>query len=146
MSKKTAVAKLFIRANDYYIFSEKWKPSSLESDHRLELMGGHIKGGEKPLKALMRELKKEEVRSVIATKTKRQRPKGERIVGDKGDHFIFRILVDDDDFKEMTPDQKESYGFVKVEADTIEPKDKLNNNLSRFTPKTRTIFRTLGLV
>lgn len=143
--KETGVAKLFIRANAYYVFSKKRKPSS-KSDHHLELMGGHIEDGESPLKALIREVKEEELSSVIATKTKRQRPKGKRVDVDGENHFIFKISVDGDDFNNMRPDGKESYGFVKVEADVIEEKDKLNNNLSRFTPKTGEIFRALGLV
>jgi hypothetical protein len=144
--KETGVAKLFIRANAYYVFSEKRTPNDPERDHRLELVGGHIEDGESPRKALIREAKEEELTYTIAKKTRRQRPKGEKVVVDKENHYIFKISVDDDDFKKMRPDRKESYGFVKVEADTIEEKDKLINSLSRFTPKTGEIFRALGLV
>jgi hypothetical protein len=143
--EKPGVAKLFIRANAYYVFSKKRKPSS-KSDHHLELMGGHIEDGESPLNALIREVKEEELSSVIATKTERQQPKGEQIVVDNEKHFIFEIRVDDHDFKKMRPDGKESYEFVKVEADIIKQKDKLNNNLSRFTSKTGKIFRALDYV
>ena len=144
--KKDGVAKLFIRASSYYIFSNKRKRSSHKNDHRLELIGGQIESGESPLEALIREVGEEELSRIIAAKTKKQFPKCKRVVVDKEDHFIFEISVNDDDFKNMRHNDRESYGFVKVEVNIIDEKDKLRTNLSRFTPKTGKIFHALELV
>lgn len=144
--KKTGIAKLFIRANAYYIFSEKRKPSSPKSDHGLELAGGQIEDGESPLEALIREVEEEELSGIIAAKTRHQRPECKRVVVDGQDHFIFEISIEDDDFKNLRHNEDESYGFVKVEVGIIDKKHELRISLSRFTPKTRKIFRALELV
>jgi hypothetical protein len=149
MSKKRepAVAKLFIRADSGYIFSEKNKLGST-SDHRLELIGGKIDRCDKtPVDALIREAGEEDLSGIIASEVRRQQPKGKEIVVGKQDHSIFEISISDAQLKNL-PNEDESHGFVRIEAKIIDEPSELTNaqNFSRFTDKTQKIFRKLGFI
>lgn len=144
--KSKGVSKLILRTKSYYVFSRKRKPETLESDDRLELIGGHIEGKETPLEALMREAREEEPSGIVAARARQLRPSCKRIMVGTEKHFIFEILLDDANFEHLKHDPQESRGFVKVEAETLDRRDELKRNLARFTPKIRKIFGALGWV
>jgi hypothetical protein len=144
--ERAGIAKLFIRTEAHYIFSSKRKPGSSKSDRRLELIGGRLEAGESPRQALIREVQEEELSGTIAAKVKNQQLNCKRVNISRQKHFIFEVWVNEDDIKRLMHNEVESYGFSKVEEEIINEKDELRASLSRFTPKTRRIFRALGLV
>ena len=141
-----AVAKTFVLSGAHYIFSKKRKRSAPKSDKRLELLGGGFRDGTHSMCGLICELMEEEPTGIIAARVLKQRPRYKKRVVDKQDHYIFTVVVGRNDIEKMEYDKKESRGFVEVKRGMIHDKNQLRNELSDFTPKTRKIFRALGLL
>jgi ADP-ribose pyrophosphatase YjhB (NUDIX family) len=145
MSSKT-VAKIFVECGEYYVFSKKRKANAPESDNRLELLGGKVDEGEEPMQALLRELREEEQSGIIAAKVLQLQPQYKKVVVSGQNHYIYRVVLELYDLQNIRHDEKESRGFLKVGMDVLHNKHELLENLSRFTPKTRKIFRALDLI
>lgn len=145
MSSKT-VAKIFVECGAYYVFSRKRKANAPESDSHMELLGGKIDEGEEPMQALVRELREEEKTGIIAARVLQLQPQYKKVIVSGQDHYVFHITIERADLQNIRHDEKESRGFVKVGLEVIHNRRELLVNLSRFTPKTRKIFRALDLV
>jgi N-acetylglutamate synthase-like GNAT family acetyltransferase len=140
------VSKAFVLIGDHYLFSEKRAPQSPEKDHRLELIGGAMESGETPFQGLLRELQEEEPSGTLSKKANTLNSTPREIVVGIEPHFIYQMTITDDEYKRITHDAHESYGFHLVQKSVIMDIDKLKANISLFTPKTIAIFRELGLL
>jgi hypothetical protein len=139
-SPMQSVAKVFIQQGEKYLFSLKRAPGKPAKDGKLELLGGKIENGETRIEGLLRELQEEEKTGVLARKaaTLRMNPKFICLKGQ--DNFIYRMEITPEELQGVEMDGEESYGYEMLkEADFADDPD-------RFTPKTRKIFRALGMV
>lgn len=142
------VAKVFLRLDDHYVFSQKrapWLPEDAAA-RRLELIGGTVVGDETPFEALVRELGEEETSETLAEKAHTLRPIPQLIIVYGEPHYIYRMTINSDEFERMVHDPEESYGFDLVPEAVIADREKLRENAARFTWKTRGIFQALGLM
>ena len=142
------VAKVFLRLDDHYVFSQKrapWLPEDAAA-RQLELIGGTVVGGETPFEALIRELGEEETSGTLAEKARALRPAPQQIVVYGEPHYIYRMQITGDEFERLVHDSEESYGFDLVPEAVIADREKLRENAARFTWKTQGIFQALGLM
>lgn len=139
------IAKLFVEVGDYYVFSEKKKLGS-SSNHLLELIGGRIARDETQFQGLLRELEEEDLSGILTLKSKQEGPAPKHIIVFNESHAIYKITINNDEYKKLKYSPDESYGFHKIEDRLINNKDLLKKNISRFTNKTVAIFKELELL
>ncbi len=139
------VSKIFVELKEFYLFSEKRKPRS-SNDHLLELLGGHLGNSETPFQGLVRELLEEDLSGVLANKVKSSNLQPRDIVVNNEKHSIYEIKISKNEFDNLKHNPTESYGFHLIEKSIIDDKKSLENNIYKFTKKTRKIFIQLTIL
>ncbi len=141
-----SIAKVMVRAGAYYVLSRKRAPGKIK-DHRLEHLGGHLKRGEQPLEALIREVGEEEKTGGLAREVERLKPEPRLVeVGGPGGqlHYLYEVSVDEALARNFKADPGESYGFDLVKAEDLDTDEGLVSFSAELTPKTLAIYRALG--
>ena len=140
-----AVAKVFIRSGQGFIFSRKRKPHAPDTDDRLEMLGGKLEEGESPREALIRELFEEETSGTLGRLAESTQTVHKEVEVSNQLHFIFTLDTGNTSMDLLHASQEESRGFVRLAAETIQNPQMLSAILERFTPKTRSIFEAMGM-
>ncbi len=143
------VAKVMIRAGEFYLFSRKRAPGR-KKDRRLEMLGGALEAGEEPLAALIREAREEELSGLLAEELERVRPSYEPITLERGavtePQYIFRLDIAEELADKLEADSEESYGLETVKAKLFDSDYEMKYLRDQFTPKTLAILRAMGRV
>ena len=107
----SGVAKVLITVtggDDQCLFSRKRADGS-RRDNKLELLGGHIDDGEKPIQALLRELGEEEKSGTLKKLMAQADSSFEELWIGGADHYLFRINITEVDFAQVEADPRESH-------------------------------------
>ena len=101
--------------------------------------GGHLDGHEKPLAALLRELREEESTGRLAALAASCEPP---LVGEAGGatHYLFDLNIDADAADWLRASPAESLGFQQLPCTAVEE----GRHDNRLTPRTRAIFARFG--
>lgn len=138
---QVAKALVSVERKKFLLFSRKRAPGT-DKHGRLELLGGHMDGGESPLEALVRELAEEEATGTLATRVRKSKPSSTAIPLSDAVYHVFRIGISLDDYLTLEPGHGESLGFHLVPL-SLMTKRRLR---SHFTDKTVELFTSMGIL
>jgi hypothetical protein len=135
------ISKIILYMDDDFFFGIKRAPNNPAKDSKLELLGGGLDKGEKPLHALIRELKEEEESALLANKVAVLRPSPVEIVLEGDRHFIYHMVITKKELEGIRMSTHETYGYRLIPKATIITREGVER--STFTRRTVKIFDKL---
>ena len=138
---KDPVAKIIVKVDrkdvPWLLFSIK-RAKSPEKHGKLEFLGGHLEPGETPLQALVRELEEEEKSGLLSRKAAEEQPGFIEFEAGGAHHYLFEIVISENDYQIIEHDKRESLGFELI------PASEAVHHRQRLTPRSRKIFNVLS--
>lgn len=140
------VAKVLITvtngASRFLLLSRK-RAEGQRKHGRLELLGGHIGRREGPFDGLVRELAEEEGTGVLAEHARSIEPRPREVPLRDAVYHTFQLTISFEDYLTLTPDPRESLGFLLVPI-TLLKQHRIREHLTERTQELLTQLKMLG--